>query len=649
MHRTSRLLVSATHRRTDRRHGGRGGMRTARGGVVLVATILLLIAGLVTTRALAAPADCLGAAVTIAGATDGSDTLSGSAGDDVIAGGGGDDTIDGGGGNDTICGNQGNDAIAGGNGDDVIFGEEAAILFTGGVDSIDGGDGVDLIFGGPGDDGIDGGSGADIALYALATSPVSVNLGTLEVSGGEGADQLSAIEGVVGSVGEDELIGDGGDNLLAGLGGADILQGEGGFDLAVFLTLDDPGFGIFASLEDRGATGESGDGRDELYGFEGLVGTDEEVGDILVGSRRSDLLMGGGGPDILNGRGGIDLMLGDAGNDRIAGQGGDDLVSGGLGRDRVTGGTGAQDIATYAYAEVPVDASLARHEVLGEGRDRLRSVEGLQGSPLGDTLEGDVGPNVLLGEGGDDDIFGRDGTDFLDGGNGIDDLSGGLGADRCVNGETLTGCELEATAEPPTPTRSTEVQVPPSRIGTDQGIGQVLNPSVSLRRGSILKFPTFCQRETGGYSILGDMPIGVPMIRQTSGFDAQTVYYRGVLYHGGQYTGVVSNWYYTDLDENTPTSTSTWNRLLDGSAGNWRVRYPIDASGSWSVQAELWWWDDQRGWLDPDGFALIPLHRDFDGVYRNTYCSQQFNTAVVMTGSVFGIGFNFFDRTGELF
>lgn len=631
-----------------RRHSH--GTRTARRRLALMVAVVVLIPCAISTPAIAVPADCLGAAVTVMGATDGPDVLDGTAGNDVIAGGSGNDMINGGGGNDTICGGLGSDTIAGAMGDDVIFGEEFAISTQGGVDTIEGGDGVDLILGGPGDDGIDGGSGADAVLYALALSPVTVNLGTGEVSGGEGEDQLSAVEGVVGSVSDDSLTGDGGDNLLAGLGGADVMTGKGGFDLALFWTLDDPEFGVIASLRDRIAVGESGKGHDELYGFEGLVGTDEEVGDRLVGSGRSDLLSGGGGADTLGGGSGTDLLLGGDGDDTVAGQGGDDILSAGPGRDRVLGGPGEGDFATYTFAGVPANASLADHEAIGEGRDRLRTVEGLQGSPFGDTLEGDAGPNALFGSGGDDSIFGGDGADFLDGGDAVDDLHGGLGADQCVNGETVTECKTRATKQPPTTSRTRALQVQFSDIGADRAIEYRLRmSSVQLPRGVFVTFPTFCQRDAGGYpySIRADMPIGVSMISQTSGFDAQRVWYRGVLYHGGQPTGISSGWFYTDLNENVPTSTSTWV-AYGGQAGQWFYRYPIDASGAWSVKAELWWWDDERGWLNPNGSAIIPPHQDFDGVHYNTYCSRQLATAVVLTG-IFGFYSNWSSRSAELF
>ena len=70
----------------------------------------------------AAGPQCNGLDATVGGATQGPDTLVGTAGDDVIAGLGGDDTLVGRGGDDTICGDAGTDDLLGGAGDDTLIG-----------------------------------------------------------------------------------------------------------------------------------------------------------------------------------------------------------------------------------------------------------------------------------------------------------------------------------------------------------------------------------------------------------------------------------------------------------------------------------------------------------------------------------------------
>ncbi len=61
--------------------------------------------------ALAAVPKCNGLDVTVGGATQGPDTLVGTAGDDVIAGLGGDDTLVGGAVRDALYGRSGNDQL----------------------------------------------------------------------------------------------------------------------------------------------------------------------------------------------------------------------------------------------------------------------------------------------------------------------------------------------------------------------------------------------------------------------------------------------------------------------------------------------------------------------------------------------------------
>ena len=105
----------------------------------------------------------------------------------------------------------------------------------------------------------------------------------------------------------------------------------------------------------------------------------------------------------------------------------------------------------------------------GELRATLSGFENLEGSPFGDVLVGDPGPNaiedggfggvtdddVVVGSGGDDyllaaggrdDVRGTRGDDFLDvrdNVSGNDNARGGLGTDGCRTdpGDTKRGCE----------------------------------------------------------------------------------------------------------------------------------------------------------------------------------------------------------------
>ncbi|PYR17144.1 MAG: hypothetical protein DMF98_27385 [Acidobacteria bacterium] len=93
--------------------------------------------------------------------------------------------------------------------------------------------GNDTLFSGSGNDTFNGGDGNDVAVYAFATSGVTVDLRITDpqdVGGGMGLDTLASIEGLVGSGFNDVLIGDNKDNLLSGFTGDDTLVGGGGND-----------------------------------------------------------------------------------------------------------------------------------------------------------------------------------------------------------------------------------------------------------------------------------------------------------------------------------------------------------------------------------------------------------------------------------
>ncbi|MGH2682930.1 MAG: peptidoglycan DD-metalloendopeptidase family protein [Actinomycetota bacterium] len=187
----------------------------------------------------------------------------------------------------------------------------------------------------------------------------------------------------------------------------------------------------------------------------------------LVGTRGDDVLVGTSGNDVIVARAGDDRVEGRGGNDRICAGRGHDVILGGKGADRLLGGRGADHIsgggaadvldggegvdlldggagidrATYARAAGPVTLHLGEGTASGQGEDTLVEVEDVVGSPLGDAITGDAGPNRLYGLGGDDVLDGGEGKDLVDGGDGFD---------RCT-AETVSNCE-EPVAEPaPTP------------------------------------------------------------------------------------------------------------------------------------------------------------------------------------------------------
>lgn len=148
-------------------------------------------------------------------AADGSLTINGGLGADVIVGGtiadriygndvvtvagttDGNDTIDGAAGNDYINGNAGDDSLVGGLGNDRIFGGAGKDIIDGGTenDTINGNKGDDSINGGAGNDSIRGGADNDILLGGLGNDVIQGDLGDDTIAGGAGVDLLTGGDG----------------------------------------------------------------------------------------------------------------------------------------------------------------------------------------------------------------------------------------------------------------------------------------------------------------------------------------------------------------------------------------------------------------------------------------------------------------------
>jgi Ca2+-binding RTX toxin-like protein len=154
--------------------------------------------------------------------------------------------------------------------------------------------------------------------------------------------------------------------------------------------------------------------------------------DTLTGTAKRDVIAGLSGDDVIDGAGGNDLICGGDGNDRISGGAGEDVLSGDAGDDVVDGGAqpaSGTDFAGYDASPAAVTASLARGTATGWGSDQLRGVEGISGSPFGDSLTGNGGDNILLGQRGNDRLDGLGGSDLVSGTAGNDTMNGGPGTD----------------------------------------------------------------------------------------------------------------------------------------------------------------------------------------------------------------------------
>ena len=390
--------------------------------------------------------------------------LDGTADADKLVGARGEDELNGLGGNDFLGGAGGNDELNGGAGDDTL----------------EGGPGVDTL-----DGGANGNAGDTIA-YTGSTEAVRVNLGKATATGGDAeGDVFENVENIIGSAGADWLRGDANDNRLTGLAGDDtLIGGGGGNDTLNGGAGDDTLYGgegddtlnggAGADLLTGGPGGDTisyagsdeavdirlGSGRasgghaegDEFAMVEHVTGSDHN--DRLAGDNRpagastggdntlrggggNDEIYGGSGDDALNGDGGDDTLHGGAGDDALDGGAGDDTLTGGPGADEFIGGTG-EDTVSYANAldeKVTVDLWWTASRDAADPNNPSHSdgdyfpaghsVENVIGSPRGDTIHGDDGPNKLWGGAGADTLNARYGDDTIDGGPGGDTIDGG--------------------------------------------------------------------------------------------------------------------------------------------------------------------------------------------------------------------------------
>jgi Ca2+-binding RTX toxin-like protein len=185
----------------------------------------------------------------------GADRIEGLGGPDIQKSGIGDDRIHGGDGLDSHYGGPGDDFMDGGEGSDTPsfkFSADPVIVDVGeGTAEGEGSDtfiNMEIVAGSRhgdtfigdgesntfyplgGDDHVDGREGFDFVFYVQSPAAIVLDLLAGTVSGGEGDDTLTSIEGAVGSAYDDEMSGDDGDNSLYGVGGDDTLDGRGGAD-----------------------------------------------------------------------------------------------------------------------------------------------------------------------------------------------------------------------------------------------------------------------------------------------------------------------------------------------------------------------------------------------------------------------------------
>jgi len=264
------------------------------------------------------------------------------------------------------------------------------------------------------------------------------------------SDDAMRLEVVGGDVQVQDGVGtlipcSGGTATTAATATIDITDGSGTGIAPSFVTIVDPGelAGAKIDLDLRG-------GIDAVAFQAASAPLDLRLGAAGVNTNPVDLK--GPSPDVDVSPGGVDEFRaeGSSGADRVWAPGavggdspttvplkitanaGDDLLGGGeVSPDVFDGGSGT-DTVSYATATQGVAGPINGQVYVNNtvtGLDTLTGIEALVGSPLGDELSGDGGPNTLKGGRGDDLIRGRGGKDRIFGGRGRDQLFGDLGID----------------------------------------------------------------------------------------------------------------------------------------------------------------------------------------------------------------------------
>jgi Ca2+-binding RTX toxin-like protein len=313
-------------------------------------------------------------------------------------------------------------SAATGNVGDMIVGTAAAntingtafddwIQGLGGADTLNGNAGADLLDGGAGNDILNGGAGADTLLGGAGNDTLNGGVDADSMSGGAGNDTY-----VVDSLGD--VVTE------AAPDGVDLVQ----------TTLNAYTLALAANVENLTFTGTGN-----------VVGTGNELDNVITGGTGADTLDGAGGNDTLHGGASNDTLIGGLGNDALDCGAGDDVLLGGLGNDTLSGGAGV-DTASYVgdTTDVFVDLTLgtARHGSTGAPvEDTLTGIENVIGGSGNDVLTAGAGSNILDGGAGNDTLSSGAGADTLLGGLGDDILHGGAGADVVHGGagnDTIT-------------------------------------------------------------------------------------------------------------------------------------------------------------------------------------------------------------------
>jgi Ca2+-binding RTX toxin-like protein len=366
-------------------------------------------------------------------ATEGDDTLIGTADADIIDGLGGNDSIMGLAGDDTLIGGSGNDTLTGGEGSD--WADYSALIgqFNGFIETTN----------------YSGTSGMTVDVHSFVITQAGTY--TIDVLASEdtvdlnGDGQITDLDTHVhlfkdeislsGHIAENDDGNAGTDGTISSTDSYFELTLQPGtyyivissyrLEQAEAISLENLGTGTPGAYQitvTPQTTGAEIDLAAGLAAQDGLGGTDVLIGiENVLGSAGNDTITGDGQSNILNGWHGDDLLIGG---------GGSDILIGGAGTDTVDYSNHYLDIEYFLDASGNGWASDTLYG--GTMTDSLVGVEIVLMRTYDDYIVGDANPNLLDGGQGDDTILGLGGDDTLVGGEGNDSLVGGDGQDMAV-------------------------------------------------------------------------------------------------------------------------------------------------------------------------------------------------------------------------
>nr|WP_307104824.1 cadherin domain-containing protein [Sphingomonas sp. SORGH_AS_0950] len=343
---------------------------------------------------------------------------------------------------DTLTGDAGNNVLDGGLGNDTLSG----------------GAGDDVLIGGIGADRLDGGAGSDTASYAGSAAPVTVNLATGAVLGGDAqGDTLISMESVTGSVGNDTLTGDGnanvltgglGDDTIAGGDGNDTIYGDGAIpgDLRNLITYGNPANllvngnfesytgaarGSNTSFAATAATGWSSPaGRIDIFSnYTNSDGTPLNQAMRLQSGQVADVWQ-----NVTTTAGETYILKFDLGNWNATTTGTVNVLFNGTVIATIDTANAANSWQSFAYLVTGTGGS-DKIEFTTAGGGLLIDKVVFADAGGNDTLSGGGGDDVMDGGFGNDRISGDDGNDTIIGGSGNDVINGGDGDDT-ISGDT---------------------------------------------------------------------------------------------------------------------------------------------------------------------------------------------------------------------